>query len=273
MRLGRPKRNVSITVYSGPEELGQAVAEAILNGVTAAKEAGRDYLLGCPVGTGLNTVYAELARQAQEGKADLSNVVIVLLDEYVAPTQRGFTYCDAEAPFSSRRFAREYILKVINAGLVEDCRIRGENVWCPDPYNPQGYDLKLQISGGVDMFLLTVGGGDGHIGFNPPGTTLDSVTRVIPLVETTHLDYLDSLPEVTDFELVPRVGVSVGLGTIVKFSKETAIIMYGEQKQNVSKLLLDYNDFTPSWPASFIYRCRKGHVLLDKAAAAKWEEA
>ena len=48
----------------------------------------------------------------------------------------------------------------------------------------QNYEQKIKQEGGIDLFLCGIGN-DGHIAFNEPGSSLQSVTRMKTLAEDT----------------------------------------------------------------------------------------
>jgi glucosamine-6-phosphate deaminase len=256
-----------VTIYETPAALGQDLAAKLLSDISSAGDAGRPFLLGCPGGRSLQSTYLALGRQARQAQADLSRLVIVMMDDYVLPSPTGFSHCPAEAHYSCRRFARQEIWAVLNAGLPSARQIPQENVWFPDPARPEAYDARL-AGGGIDLFLLASGASDGHVAFNPPGSDLAAKTRIVALAETTRRDNLGTFPEFRDLSEVPGHGVSVGLGTIAGLSRQVILVIHGSHKQAAVRRLTQYDDFTPDWPASVIYRCQQARVLLDEAAAA-----
>lgn len=257
---------VPLEILPTPEALGEALARDILAGIVAAGRDGRRYLLGCPAGRSGRVVYRALGGQALRAQADLSSLVIVMMDEYVVPVAGGHELCREDAHYSCRRFASEEIAAVVGAGLPPGRRIPPEQVWFPRPSRPAEYDERLAAAGGVDLFLVASGASDGHVAFNPPGSPLESGTRIVALAESTRRDNLATFPAFRSLDEVPRHGVSVGLGTIAR-SRQVAMILHGQHKRTAARRLLDSGDFTPDWPASFVYRCSGGRILLDAAAA------
>jgi glucosamine-6-phosphate deaminase len=129
------------------------------------------------------------------------------------------------------------------------------------------YDERLRAAGGVDLFLAASGTSDGHVAFNPAGTTLDERTRVIRLSAATRRDNLETFPDFASLDELPEFGVGVGLGTIVEQSRRVVLVMTGTEKRDAALRLRRCSDFTPDWPASFIYRCRNPMILLDRFAS------
>jgi glucosamine-6-phosphate deaminase len=257
-----------VTVFDNPEKLAWTLAGEILDGMRTALRRRRRFLLGCPSGRSPRGTYQALARQAAEANDNLSHVVIVMMDEYLNPDGKGgFVTCPINVHYSCLGYAFREIQAPINRDLPADACIPDHHIWIPDPANPGEYEERLTSSGGIDLFLLASGASDGHVAFNPPGTDLDSETRVIPLAEETRQDNLATFPQFRSLADVPTHGVSVGLGTIARLSRDAVLVMHGAGKRESARRVQAAAGFDPAWPATMIHECRRGRVYLDKAAA------
>ncbi len=255
----------NICIFDTPEQLGLAVANDIAERIAAAK--GRRFLLGCPGGRSPQPVYAALARLVAERGLDLSGLTIVMMDDYVIETDSGFAHVDAKAHFSCRRFAWADIQAVLNRGLDAARRIPHTNVWFPDPGAPQDYDGRIAAAGGVDYFLLASGASDGHIAFNPAGSEAGSLTRVVRLAEETRRDNMQTFPDFTALDEVPRFGVTVGIDTIRAQSRAVGMVVWGEGKHEAFRRLSLANAYDPAWPASICAVCADATLFADRSAA------
>ena len=121
----------------------------------------------------------------------------------------------------------------------------------------------------MDLFLAASGAGDGHVAFVAPDANLTGRSSVIRLAEQTRRDNMATFPEFASLEDVPRYGVSVGLGTIIDSSSAVAMVLVGSAKRASVQRILAATDYDPSWPATFIHRCRGARILLDAAAAGE----
>jgi glucosamine-6-phosphate deaminase len=258
---------VPASVFRDPTALGRALAREILEEVESAHTEGRTYLLGCPAGRSLRSAYSALAELAPAQGANLSQLVISMMDEYLVETPKGPRLCPADAHYSCRGYGRREILDRINDGLPPDRRIPQENLWFPEPGDAMAYEAQLRAAGGIDLFLAAAGASDGHVAFNPVGTTLAARTRVIRLSSATRRDNLESFPGFASLDEVPKLGVGVGLGTIVDQSRRVTLVMTGKDKRAAVSRLRHLSDFTSDWPASFIYRCRNPRILVDRFAS------
>jgi glucosamine-6-phosphate deaminase len=249
--------------FPDPDALGDALAAEVMAGLAAAVRDGRQYLLGCPSGRTGRSTYAALARRARG--ADLSGLVVVLMDEYLEPAPGGgFRHVPADAHFACRWFAREVIVGPLDAVAAHP--LQPDAVWTPDPADPAAYERRITAAGGIDLFLVASGVSDGHVAFLPPGSALDGGPSVIPLAETTRRDNLATFPAFRDLAEVPTHGVSVGLGTIRRCSRRVVLVLTGETKRPSAARVLAAGAHDPGWPATFIHDCPDPAIWLDAAA-------
>jgi glucosamine-6-phosphate deaminase len=254
-----------VLVYPDAEQLGEALAAEILAGL-ASVAPGRRYLLGCPGGRSLRSTYQALARRVPPD-GDLSRLVIVMMDEYVVESAEGLRAIDAGSHCSCAGFAAREIAGPLDAAVPRGRGILPEHVWGPDPADPAAYDERIDEAGGVDLFLAASGAGDGHVAFVAPPADLGGGASVIRLAEQTRRDNMATFPEFASLDDVPRYGVSVGLGSIIRSSRSVAMVLVGSAKRASAERVLAATDFDPSWPATFIHRCPDARILLDAAAA------
>lgn len=247
--------------FPTPQDLGQALAQDIAARLIAKPGA---FLLGCPGGRSPRPVYAALARLAAAQSLDLSRLILVMMDDYLT---QGMTHVPQSAHYSCRRFARLEIQAVLNAGLAPDRRIPDANVWFPDPNAPETYDARIEGTGGIDLFLLASGAGDGHVAFNPPGSPAQSRTRIVPLAEQTRRDNLATFPEFASLDEVPTHGVTVGIGTIAE-ARASAMILWGADKRLAWQRLAT-DSYDPTWPATAWTLCPDATLYADAAAAGE----
>ncbi|MFV0374632.1 6-phosphogluconolactonase [Microbacterium sp.] len=252
--------------FADAASLGRELAADIADRIERAASDGEGFVLGCPGGRTPMSTYAALADEFAARGLDLTGLVIAMMDDYVQPAGDGWGHIPADAHNSCRRFAREEIQAVLNAGVAEGLRIPDENVWFPDPAEPAAYDERLRAAGGVDFFILASGAGDGHVAFNPPGSDLDSRTRVVELAEQTRRDNLATFPDYRGLDDVPGHGVTVGIRTIAEQSRAAAMILIGGDKQDAFARLRQGEGYDPDWPAT-VYRLVPGALLYADAAA------
>lgn len=238
------------TVFADPTRLGEALAARIATELSAARAAGRHYVLGCPGGRSPASTYAALVAL----RPAVDHLVIALMDEYVEDGRA----IDARLPHSCLRFARETITGPL--GIPDD------RLWRPDPADPAAYDERIAAIGGIDLFLLASGATDGHVAFNPPGSPADSITRVVELAETTRRDNMSTFPTLHSLDDVPRYGVTVGIDTIRRHSRNAVMIVHGAQKALAAERLMAAERYDDQWPASVVVECDNGELWIDQSA-------
>jgi glucosamine-6-phosphate deaminase len=257
------------TVFADPSALGEALAVRIADGLEAATNAGRRYVLGCPGGRSPMTTYAALAALVRQRRLDVSGLVIAMMDDYVEPTATRpatFTHVADDVPHSCRRFAHEVIAEPLSTAGGPGKGIPEDQVWMPDPADPGAYDRKLADAGGIDLFILATGATDGHVAFNPPGTPANSTSRVVTLAVSTRRDNLVTFPHLRTLDRVPEHGVTVGIDTIRRHSKSAVMLVHGTDKSEAAARLAAADRYDPNWPATVITECRNPELYVDKAA-------
>jgi glucosamine-6-phosphate deaminase len=255
-------------VFPDPQRLGEAAAELVADGIVDSRGSGKPFLLGCPGGRSAQSTYQALAGLVTARHLDLGHVVVVMMDDYLVPGPDGaLRHEDVEAPHSCIRFGVEQIVRPLSAAAGPGRGIADVHLWVPDPVEPEAYDTRIADAGGIDVFLLASGAGDGHVAFNSPGAAAESRTRVVELPETTRRDNLATFPSFGDrLDRVPRHGVTVGVATIADQSHAVLMLVHGADKGLAAQHLMAAREYDPGWPATVFAACRRPRLLLDQAA-------
>ena len=157
-------------------------------------------MLGLATGSSPLGAYRLLIEDHRAGKVFFAACRAVLLDEYVG--------LPPDHPEAYRAVIRREFTDHVD--LTPD-RLHGPDVWADDlPAACARYDRLLAELGGVDLQLLGIGT-DGHVGFNEPGSSLRSRTRVKTLTTATRADNARFFASPDE---VPHHVVTQGLGTI-----------------------------------------------------------
>jgi len=212
-------------------------------------------VLGLATGSTPVGLYKELIRMHREEGLDFSQVITFNLDEYYGLTP--------DHPQSYRYFMEENLFKGIN--------IKKENTHVPDGTVKleeveeycRKYEEMIKQAGGIDIQVLGIGG-DGHIAFNEPGSSLASRTRLVALDEQTIKDnsrFFESEEE------VPRFALSMGVGTILE-AKEIILLANGKKKAEVVAKAIE-GPVTSQITASALQLHPKVTAILDEEAASQ----
>ncbi len=221
-------------------------------------------VLGLATGSTPVGVYKELIKLHKNEGLDFSKVVTFNLDEYVGlPPEHDQSY---------HYFMKDNLFKDINInpsnvhvpqGMFGDLKISSFET---DPKIVQfcdWYEDEIKRYGGVDIQVLGIGG-NGHIAFNEPGSSLGSRTRIKTLTEKTVKDNARFFKSIND---VPRYAITMGVGTIME-AKELLLVANGAGKADAIKAAVE-GPVTAMCPASALQLHRKAIILADKPAASK----
>ena len=210
-------------------------------------------VLGLATGRTMEAVYAELARMHREEGLDFSQAQSFNLDEYIG--------LSGDNKNSYRYYMNYHLFNHVN---IDKSKTNLPNGMAEDPIaEGERYEAAIKAAGGVDMQLLGIGR-DGHIGFNEPGTSFDSVTHVVQLKQSTIEDnarlFFDG-----KIEDVPTQAISMGIQNIMN-AKKVVLIACGENKQEAVKGLIE-GPVTTDLPASVLQNHDDVVVIIDEAAA------
>ena len=183
-----------------------------------------------PTGSTPIGLYKELVNR----QLDWSTTTTFNLDEYII---------NPNHPQSYHSFMKKHLFDRIN--------IYPNNCNFPDR-NTQAYE---DIISEVDLCILGIGS-NGHIAFNEPGSSFDSVTRVVDLTEETIKDNSRFFPTIED---VPTQAITMGLKPIMS-SKRIIIMANGKHKKDILEQAM-YGDITEDIPASFLQKHKNVEAL------------
>ena len=257
------------TLFPDAESLGSALAARIADGIASAAADQRLFVLGCPGGRSALSTYVALAVEVAVRDLDLRHLVVAMMDEYVERGADGtFRRVDPSLGYSCARFGEVEIVQRLNAAAGPGRGVSADRFHVPDPADPGAYDRRIAELGGVDLFLLASGAGDGHIAFNPPGTARGARTRVVALAEQTRRDNLHTFPVFGGrLHAVPKYGVTVGTGTIRELSRSVVMVAHGAQKAQAVRRLSAAERYEADWPATIFTECVDARLFVDVTSA------
>jgi len=245
---------IPVQIYKTSVDASVAVATELANLIKKKAAEGKMAVLGLATGSTPTRVYEELVNLHKTQGLSFANVITFNLDEYYP--------MKPDSLQSYVRFMNEYLFDHID--------IKKENIHIPNgaikeeevPEYCRNYDKAIEDAGGIDIQLLGIGR-TGHIGFNEPGSSRDSATRLITLDKITRTD------AASDFfgeENVPRCAITMGVGTILK-AKEIIVMAWGETKSAIVKRTVE-GEMTDSVPSTYLQSHPNTKVILDDASSS-----
>lgn len=262
---------VPLRILPTPDALGLALATHVGEALTAAAADRHDLLVGWPAGRTPQVLVDGLCILAGQG-LDLSHLVLVGMDEFVTKNDGRWQHVDNRLHYSCRGWNARKVVKPLTDAALPGRGLRKDSVWTPPASNPETYERRITDAGGVDIFVVASGSGDGHVALNSPPANPASRTRVVELPESTRRDNLATFPELRSLAEAPTHGVTVGIATIAD-AAEVILLLPGSGKQLAARQLLALDAFDPAWPASFVHdhpraTCWTDEQALDQTAAA-----
>ncbi|KJL47652.1 Glucosamine-6-phosphate deaminase [Microbacterium hydrocarbonoxydans] len=236
-----------VVIVENKDAAGALVAEEII----ALIESRPDAVLGLATGSTPLPVYQAL--RTRISGVDVSRVRGFALDEYVG--------IDPAHPQSYR--------SVITREVVEPLGLDPQRIHVPNgaeatiQHAGEDYEAAITEAGGVDLQILGIGT-DGHIGFNEPGSSFASITRVKTLTEQTREDNARFFDSIDD---VPMHCITQGLGTILR-ARHLVLLAFGEGKAQAVADAVE-GPLSAILPGSAIQLHPHATVVVDEAAASK----
>jgi glucosamine-6-phosphate deaminase len=246
-------------VLSSAAQIGEVVAQQILDQLAAADR----YVVGFPAGRSATPVAAALSRLAHQRGVRVDGLTVVMMDEYVTGQAGQWELLSPNTPHSCIGWAQRNLLAPL--GLPPDSLI------APDPNEPDALEHEVLALGGIDLFLLASGQGDGHVALNGPGTPRDAPTRVVKLPESTRRDNLSTFPHLRSAADVPTYGVTIGTAELAELSHSVVMLLWGPNKAYAFDRVRQADSYDPMWPATIVHECRNALIYADEEAAPKSE--
>ena len=243
---------IPVAIYKNPTEGSNAVAAQIATLIKEKQAKNLPCVLGMATGTTPILLYKELVRLHKEEGLSFKNVVTINLDEYYPIEKSAYQ--------SYWSFMHRHLFSLVDIDPKNIHLPNGE--WTKETLkeNCIAYEQTIEKVGGIDLQILGIGK-NGHIGFNEPGSSFHSKTRVI------HLDQLTRIAnsyEFHDLNNVPKMAITVGISTIMK-AKKIVLLAWGDKASIVAKSI--EGDVTEQIPASVLQNHDDCTFVMDEMAS------
>jgi glucosamine-6-phosphate deaminase len=246
---------IPVKIYPDLKQGSLFAAGEIAKLIREKQSRNEKCVLGLATGSTPKTVYAELVRMHKEEGLSFKNVISFNLDEYY-PIDN-----DAWQSYNS----------YMHRNLFDHVDIDKKNVHIPNgelskeevKKHCAEYERLIEEAGGIELQLLGIGN-NGHIGFNEPGSSIYSRTRLISLENSTRLA---NAYEFANISQVPRLAVTMGISTILK-AKKIILLAWGPAKAPVIRKAAE-GHVTEQVPASLLQQHSDCIFVLDEMAATE----
>jgi glucosamine-6-phosphate deaminase len=245
---------IPVKVFHTPKEGSVYAAAEVAKLIREKQAAGQSCVLGLATGSTPISLYRELVRLHQEEGLSFANVISFNLDEYY-PLER-------EAVQSYWTFMHHHLFSKVD--------INPANIHIPDgSWNKETikqhcreYEALIDSVGGIDLQILGIGN-NGHIGFNEPGSSIYSKTRLVTLENSTRLANAKNFQNIAR---VPRLAITAGISTIMK-AKKIILLAWGMKAQIIEKAV--EGNVTEQVPASLLQTHNDTLFIVDEQAASE----
>lgn len=233
------------------EAEADAAAETATNIIAETIRKKPGAVLGLATGGTPIQCYQRLIQLYEKGTLDFSRVRTFNLDEYMG--------LPLDHPESYHQFMNRQLFSRVNL-QPQNCRL-------PNPMTEDiqqeclDFEAAIEQAGGIDLQLLGIGR-DGHVGFNEPGSSMASRTRVKHLTRQTIEDnarFFDSPSE------VPEMAITMGVGTILG-ARRCLLLATGDAKAEAIQATVE-GAMSASVPATALQLHPQVVVVVDEAAA------
>ncbi len=252
MNLADSFEKIPVKIFATPTEGAINVANQIATLIKEKQSIGEKCVLGLATGSTPIKLYAELVRMHKEDNLSFKNVVTFNLDEYY-PIEKNSIH-------SYWSFMHKHLFNHVD--------IEPSNIHIPDGEWPkegirkycEEFETEIEKAGGIDLQILGIGN-NGHIGFNEPGSSILSKTRLLVLESSTRIA---NSRDFANLSKVPKLAISMGLSTILK-AKKIILLAWGNKAPIIAKSV--EGSITDQVPASFLQQHEDCTFVIDEMAA------
>ena len=251
--LAESYEKISTHIFPSSSTAAKALAAEVKELIEERARQGRNAVLGMATGSTPVPFYRELIRLHKEEGLSFKNVITFNLDEYYG--------LNGDHPESYACFMREQLFDHIDipkANInIPSGTVPGDQVFA----HCREYEEKMDAAGGIDFQILGIGR-TGHIGFNEPGSSRDSLTRRITLDRVTRQD---AAADFRGEENVPHFAITMGVGTILR-GRQLVLMAWGENKADMVAKAVE-GPMTEAISASFLQGHPDARFFIDAGAS------
>ncbi|MEY3819454.1 MAG: glucosamine-6-phosphate deaminase [Bacteroidota bacterium] len=244
---------IPVQIYKNSTEGSNAVAAQIATLIKEKQAKKLPCVLGMATGTTPILLYKELVRLHKEEGLSFKNVVTINLDEYYPIEKSAYQ--------SYWSFMHRHLFDLVDIDPKNIHLPNGE--WTKENLKESciAYEQTIEKIGGIDLQILGIGK-NGHIGFNEPGSSFHSKTRVIHLDQQTRIA---NTYEFHDLNKVPKLAITVGISSIMK-AKKIVLLAWGDKASIVAKSI--EGDVTEQIPATVLQNHDDCTFVIDELASS-----
>lgn len=239
---------INLTVFNNETELSIAAANLVIQQIKANPQS----VMVFPTGNTPLGMFEQLVSNYQKGFVSFKDSCLIELDEYFG--------ISLDAPLN--------LFSWLDRTLIQKVDFKPENVYrfnsnASDPAKEIArIDRVLSEKNGIDLLVLGLGP-NGHIGFNEPGSQVNSPTRIIELSKASLLSNARYWGEES---IVPKKGITLGMNHLLK-AKKVILLVQGTAKAAILEATVN-SPISEKIPATYLRELGQFHILADLDAAS-----
>jgi glucosamine-6-phosphate deaminase len=245
---------VPVQIFETAKKGAVYVAKQIADLIKEKQTLQENCVIGLATGSTPIALYAELVRLHKEENLSFQNVITFNLDEYY-PLEKS-------AIQSYWNFMHRHLFNHVDIDPSNIHMLNGQLPKEAIKKHCQQYEQLIDSVGGIDLQILGIGN-NGHIGFNEPGSSIFSKTRLVSLDNTTRIA---NTYEFQNIAQVPRMAVTMGISTILK-AKKIILMAWGNKAPVIAKSV--EGQVTEQIPASILQQHNDCEFVIDQAASSE----
>ena len=243
-----------VAIFEESKRAAKKVAKDIVNEMKAKQQEGKPFVLGISGGASPIPIYEELVKWHKEKGVSFGNMVAFNTYEFYPVLD--FTYSN---------------LQMLKEVFLDQIDIDPKNIFSPDATvekdliaeNCEAFEQSLKSVGGLDYLILGLGS-KGNVGFNMPGSSLHSETRLVMLDGDSRKDISRNFGSL---DKVPVSAITMGLSDMME-AKKISLIAWSEQKAESIRDIVE-GPVTDLVPGSLLQTHPEAKVFVDLAAASE----
>ena len=243
-----------VAIFEESRRAAKKVAKDIVNEMKVKQQENKPFVLGISGGNSPIPVYEELVRLHKEEGISFSNVIVFNTYEFYPVLD--FTYSN---------------LQMLKENFLDQIDIAPEKIFSPDATVEkdliaeicEAFEQNLKKVGGLDYILLGLGS-KGNVGFNMPGSSLHSETRLVMLDGDSRKDIARNFGSL---DKVPVSAITMGLSDMLD-AKKISLVAWSEQKAPSIRDIVE-GSVTDLIPGSMLQTHPETKIFVDLAAASE----
>ena len=245
---------IHTVIFDDREHAEFLIAEEIKKLIKKNNKKNKTTVLGLATGSSPIGVYKKLIHFHKNEDLSFKNVVTFNLDEY----------------YGLKKDHKQSYNQFMNVNFFNYVDIKRENIHIPDGELDKksivdfckNYEKRIKSYGGIDIQILGIGA-NGHIGFNEPGSNLNSITRLVKLDYKTRNDARLNFNGIKN---VPTYAITMGIKTILS-SKRIILMAWGQGKSESIRKAVELRQ-NLKIPASLLQSHDNTTFVLDCSSSA-----